>query len=416
MINKIKNSIYLFLRKSQKYTGTDNIYIAKHGSYLTIGSAISMAAAFLLSIVFARLLPKEIYGQYKYILSIMAILAISSLQGMNAAIIQGVAKGFEGVLKKGFKTKLKWSLLGSIGSIGIAIYFWLQGNLEFTTSFLIVAVFLPLFKGGEIYQYYLTGKKLFGKRVTYTVLIQILSTISIILTLFLTKNLIVLVLVYFLSYSFLRIFFLFWTIKKYPPNKKHDPKTISYGKHLSFIGIIGLIANQIDTILLFHFMGPIKLAIYSFAALPIESLRDPLQSVQELAIPKLSTRSEKEIKSTLPKKLIKATFLIIVVIIAYVIIAPYFYKIFYPQYMESMFYSRLFSLTLLVFPVSMMMLSLQAKMKTRELYISSTLNSIIKIGLFVILIPLYGILGVIIASLLSQILYFFIVWFFFKRM
>ena len=163
-------------------------------------------------------------------------------------------------------------------------------------------------------------------------------------------------------------------------------------------------------------MGPIKLAIYSFATLPIENIRGPLQNIQELAIPKLSTRSEKEIKKTLPKKLIKATFLIIIAIIAYVVLAPYFYKIFYPQYMESVFYSRLFSLTLLVFPVSMMMISLQAKMKTKELFISSTINSIIKIGLLAILIPLYGILGVIIAILLSQIFYFFIVWFLFKRM
>lgn len=416
MIRGLKLTIINILRKSQKFTGTDNIYIAKYGTYLTIGNVISMAAAFLLSIAFARLLPKEIYGQYRYILSIMAILAISSLQGMNAAIIQGVARGFEGVLKKGFKTKLKWSLLGSLASIGVAVYFWLQGNLEFTASFLIIAVFLPLFKGGEIYQSFLTGKKLFGKRVTYTVLIQVLSTISIILTLFLTKNLIILILVYFCSYSILRIFFLFLIIKKIKPNRKNDPKTISYGKHLSFIGIIVLIAQQIDKILLFHFMGPINLAVYSFATLPVQYIRNPLQTIQELALPKLSARSKEEIKKTLPKKLIKATFLIIIVIIIYAVLAPYFYKIFYPQYMESVFYSRLFSLTLLVFPVSMMMISLQAKMKAKELFISSTINSIIKIGLLAILIPLYGILGVIIAMLLSQVFYFFIVWFLFKRM
>jgi len=416
MIQKIKSLIIKFLIKSQRFTGTDNIYVAKYGSYLMIGDIISLAAAFLLSIAFARLLPQETYGQYRYILSIMAILAISSLQGMNMAITQGVAKGLEGVFLKGFKTKLKWSLLGSIASIGVAIYFWFQGNIEFTLSFLIIAVFLPLFKGGEIYQFYLSGKKLFGKRVTYTTLIQILSTAAIIFTLFLTKNLIILLLVYFLSYSILRVFFLFWTIKKIKPNQLDDPKTISYGKHLSFIGIIGLIAQQIDSILLFHFVGPIKLAIYSFATLPIEYVRTPFQIIQELALPKLSVRPAEEIKKSLPKKLLKSTFLIIVGITIYIILAPYFFKIFYPQYMESIFYSRLLAFTLLVFPVSMMTLSLQAKIKTKELYKINIINPIIKIALFAVLIPLYGILGVIIAILLSQIFYFFLVWFYFKKM
>jgi O-antigen/teichoic acid export membrane protein len=404
------------LRKSQKFTGTDNVYVATYGFYLTIGNVISMTAAFLLSIAFARFLPKEIYGQYRYILSIVTILAISSLQGMNDAVVRGVAKGFEGVFIKGFKTKLKWSLLGSIASLGIAIYFWLQGNIEFTISFLIIAVFLPLFKSGETYQFYLNGKKLFGKKVNYTAIIQILATVFLILTLFLTKNLIILILVYFFSYSVLRMLFLFWTIRKTKPNKKQDLKTISYGKHLSLMGIIGLIAEQIDKILLFQFMGPIKLAIYSFAILPVEQIRTPLQNIQELALPKLSTRSKKEIKKNLPKKLLKSIIFILIMIAIYIILVPYFFKIFYPQYIDSVFYSRLFSFDLLVFPISMMVLTLQAKMKTKELYKINIINPIIRIILLVVLIPLYGMLGAIIAILLSQIFYFFITWFFFKKM
>jgi len=375
-----------------------------------------MAAGFLLSIAFARLLPKEVYGQYRYILSIFAILAISSLQGINDAIIRAVAKGFDGVFIKGFKTKLKWSLLGSIASIIVACYFWSQGNIEFVVSFLIIAFFLPFFKSGETYQFYLTGKQLFGKRVAYTTVIQIISTALIIVALFLTKNLIILVLVYFLSYSFLRTLFLFWTLKKIKPNNVDDPETITYGKHLSLMGIIGLVAKEIDKVLLFHFVGPIQLAIYSFSVLPVQYMEMPIESIQELAFPKLSVRSNEEIKKNLPKKILKASILILGVIIIYIILAPFFYKIFYPQYTESISYSRLFAFTLLVFPVSMMTLSLQAKMKVKELYKILTINPIIQIVLLIVLVPLYGILGIIIARLISNIIYFFLALFYFKKM
>ena len=177
MSQKIKSIIKTFIEKTQKFTGTDVVYLAKFGSYLTIGNFISLAASFLLSIALARLLTKEVYGDYRYILSIFELLAISSLQGINGAIVQGVARGFEGVVKDGLKTKLKWSLLGSFASIIIGAYFWLKGNTDFTISFLIVAAFLPLIKSSEIYQSLLDGKKLFNKRVKYSIIIQIFYTL-----------------------------------------------------------------------------------------------------------------------------------------------------------------------------------------------------------------------------------------------
>jgi len=411
-----KKSIYKFLRKSQKFTGTDNVYIAKYGSYLTIGNIISTIASFLLAMAFARLLPKESYGQYKYILSIVAILSIFSLQGMNNAIVQGVSRGFEGVFKKGFKAKLKWSLAGSVASVGVATYFWLQGNVEFTISFLIIAFFLPPIKSSEVYQSYLGGKKLFNKKVTYTTLTQFLSTTFLVLTLFLTTNLIILILVYFLSYSLLKVFFFLWTIKKYPPNKKEDPETIAYGKHLSFMGVLGMVSREIDKILLFAFFGPINLAIYHFAIIPIQHIRTPLQTIQELALPKFSVRSKEEIKKTLPKKLIKSVIFILLIIIIYIILAPYFYKIFFPQYTDSIFYSKLFSLSLFIFPVSMMALSLRSQMMKKQLYKISIMSPIFDITCLLILIPLYGIPGVIASRLLGYAFYSFLVLFFFKKM
>ena len=300
MINWFKKTIYKILINSGRFTGMDNVYLIKYGSYLIIGDILSMAASFLLSIAFARLLPKETYGQYRYVLSIASLLAISSLSGMNNAVIRGVAKGFDGTFSKGFKAKLKWSILGSVASIAIAIYFWLQNNTGFTISFLIIAALFPFFKSTEIYQSYLSGKKLFNIKATYNILSQFISTIFLIITVFLTKNLIALISVYFLSYTILRLIFLNLASKKYPPNKNDDPETISYGKHLSLMGILGTISQEIDQILLFSILGPIKLAVYSFATLPIEHIQTPFQVIQEIALPKLSAQPKKRLKKACP--------------------------------------------------------------------------------------------------------------------
>jgi len=95
---KIKKLTYKLFKK---ITGTDNVCIAKHGSYLMSEDIISIIASFFLFVAFAKLLPKEIYGQYRYILSIMTIITVLP------AVVQGVARSYEGVLKNAFKTKLK---------------------------------------------------------------------------------------------------------------------------------------------------------------------------------------------------------------------------------------------------------------------------------------------------------------------
>ena len=74
MIKKIKEKIYNLLRWSEKYTKTDMVYLAHGGFWLSFGQIISSLSSFLLAIAFANLLPKETYGNYKYILSIASIL------------------------------------------------------------------------------------------------------------------------------------------------------------------------------------------------------------------------------------------------------------------------------------------------------------------------------------------------------
>jgi O-antigen/teichoic acid export membrane protein len=401
MIKKIKNLIYKFLRKTQKYTGIDNVYITTQGSYLTIGNIINTLASFLLSMAFARLLPKETYGEYRYLLSIMTVISLVALPGLGDAFLQAIAGGFEGSFKKVIKTKFKWGLLGSLTSLAFAVYLLIIQNPNLAISFLVAAIFLPLMESSEIYLSYLAGKKLFGIQVKYSTITQILAIASIIITLFLTKSLIVLVLVYFLSNTFLRIYFLFQVIKKNPPNKKEGSETISFGKHLSFVRIFHTIASQIDKILLFNILGPVQVAIYSFATLPIREATTFLQNIRLLALPKLVTRDKKEIKKTLLKKVGKATLLIIPLVLLYIIIAPYIYKIFFPQYTESIIYSQLFALTLIAFPASMIALFFQAQMMKKELYQFNIISPLIQIILLIILMPFYGILGIIMAQLIG---------------
>lgn len=403
MIKKIKKLIYKILTRSQKFTGTDNIYIAKHGSFLTIGNIINLTASFFLAMAFARLLPKETYGSYRYIISMVAMLGIFALPGIDDAVLQAVANKFEGFFKKGLIEKLKWSTLGSLSCLIMGGYFlFLKNDFNLSISFLMASIFFPIMQSTGLYLSYLGGKKLFKIQVRYSALTQIISSLCIIITLFLTKNLIILILVYFSSYTILGLLFLMMSLKKFPANNNINNQFIGLSKNLNFLYILSTIANQIDRILLFNFLGGVQVAVYSFAILPTSEAYIFLKNIRSLALPKFSTSPREEIRKTLLKKVYKATLLMVPLIVLFFVVAPYIYKIFFPQYLDSVDIARLFFVSIIFFPASLISLYFQSQLMKKELYQSNIISSIVTILLLIILTPLLGIIGPILARLIGQ--------------
>jgi O-antigen/teichoic acid export membrane protein len=399
----LKQKIKNFLIWSQRYTQTDMVYLARGGFWLTLGQIISTAASFLLAIAFANLLPKETYGNYRYILSLVGILGIFSLTGMGTATTQAVARGLEGSFYSGFKEKIKFGILGSIVALGLAIYYFLKGNYTLPIPLLISAIFLPLWQASGIYGNFLNGKKLFNYLVSWSTISQLISIFSLIVTLFLTKNLFWLIAVYFISGTFSTYFFYLLTQKKFQPNKKEDPETLTYGKHLSLMGVISTIASYLDRLLIFHYLGAVEVAVYSIAIAPPEQIKSFLSLLDTLVFPKFSEKNINEIKSGIRDKFIKLVFLGVLIIGGYILIAPFLYKIFFPKYSESVFYSQLFALSMLNLPFFLFGATLKAKAKIKEQYIANFIMPFLQIGLMTLFIIWQGILGLIIARIIIRL-------------
>ena len=102
-MEKWQNKIYQILRGSEDFFKTDMIYLTKSGSWLSLSQGIAMLAGFFISIAFANLFPKESFGTYKFILSMVAILGVFSFTGLSTSVVQSVARGFGGSLRQGFR-------------------------------------------------------------------------------------------------------------------------------------------------------------------------------------------------------------------------------------------------------------------------------------------------------------------------
>ena len=414
MIAKINNWFYQFLRRSQKYTDTDNVYLVKGNIWLTFGHLVSMLASFLLAMAFGNLLDPAVYGNYKYLLSLFGILEVTSLIGLNSAVEQAVARDLEGSFTTAFKTKLKWASFGSLAAIGAAVYYWVSGNEAFSVPLLISAVFLPLMNASRIYIYFLNGRKLFDTQTKYGIVTQVVFFAALLATLLLTKNLFWLVAVYLATHTVLNYSFYLITKLRFKPNKEEDPQTTNYGKHVSLMGVISQVATYLDKILLFSFIGPAPLAVYSFATIFPENIEIVLGNINKLALPKLAPKSREEIRQSIMKKTWKLLFLTMAIMVLYIVTAPYFFKILFPQYLASIPYSQAYALSFIAVPASFLATAFSAKMMKKELYLIKIAN-FINIVLMAVLIPFYGIWGAVIALIGAQIFKFGLVLFLFRK-
>ncbi len=414
MLQNIKLKIYNFLKWTEKWTKTDMVYLARGGVWITTGKIIGMITGFLLSVIYANFVPQEEYATYKYLLSIAGLFAITTLPGIETSLIKSIAQGHEGSFKPAIKTRLKWSLGGIAIALIVSMYYYFQKNTTLSLGFFIIAITTPIINSINIGPF-IQGKKLWKYSTIYNSLKNIVIFVFISITAFFYHRAIPLLIAGYLGTIIIQVFFFFLTIEKYKPNKKEDKQCISLGKHLSLMSVLGTIAEHIDKILIWKFLGAKELAIYSFAIIPVNQMRDFLKSSSILAFPKIAQQDIKILKKTLPIKIIKFIAILLVPISLYILFAPLLFKILFPKYMDAVKYSQLFSLGLLFFPQRLINHVLVSANKTKNLYLINIFAPLFKISAYMILIPLYHIYGAIISALLSSLGFLFLLIYFFKK-
>src|SRR3989344_4610471 len=347
----------------ERHLRTDANYLLHGGFWLTVGQVVSIIAGFSLALAFGNLVPKEVFGNYKFVFSLAGLFATISLTAMGSAVTQAVARGYDGALAQGLLTYLWWSIPSVVATGAGAVYYFWNGNIEIGYSLLIVAVCAPLLSGFNLYSSFLQGKKDFRRSTIYGFFLSTVSPLIMVGLILAGARYSVplFIAVYYFSMVALSIYFHFRTVAIYKPTTRADPETLRYGTHLSFINVLGRIAAYVDKVLVFHFLGAAPLAVY-------------------------------------------------------IALAPTFFRLLFPQYLDAVLYSQALGLVILSAPGMWMGQTLIAHMRKWELYVVNIINPLFKMGLFVALIPFFGIWGAIAATLGSNVMGVFLSVWVFRRL
>ncbi|MCX6807305.1 MAG: oligosaccharide flippase family protein [Patescibacteria group bacterium] len=404
MTTKVKNKIESLCEKYGHYFGLDLHYFVKNSFWLGLGQGFEMLKNFILSIAFTRLLPKEIFGQYSFILAILSIVGIFALPGMKTALMQAIANGRDGTYKKIIKIIFQWSWLGSVFLICLAIYEHSLGHETSTLIFLLLAIIFPFYSISDCYKSFLAGQKKFNQQVFFDFIASLISLILLLATLFLTKELIWIVIVFAGSYTIGRGIFTWFTLNKLTRNRLIDKENIKLGKKLSWINVLNAIACQLDKVLVAALLGYQDLAIYSIAIMLPSSIKTIMDLATSTFAPKLVQLKLHIKDKSLWRHFWTITLLVVVLIIGYEILSPWVFEILYPGYVSALRYSQIIALGFISYGGVLFQLHFQSQKQAKPIATAITINSIIMIVLVFILGYYFGLWGVVLARALSRLI------------
>lgn len=378
--------------------------LIKSSIWITLSQVVATLSTLALAIVMAKYLSKESYGIYRYIISISTIIGSFTLSGASTAIIQSVSRGFEGELKKWVNILFKWSVIPWGASILTSFYYLINQNYAVSIGVLLVGILYPILSSTLLYSAFLSGKHDFKRMSTFSFIQNILPSIAGILFIPITKNPVILVSIFILTQTLVSIYFYFITTKKFSTNNLVDKTTKSLSIEISIMNTLGIVADQIDKILTFHLFGAAPLAVYALASAIPEQIKGVMKGVETLALPRFAKGDLHAIRKTLLYKMSILGIFVLATIALYIVIAPFLYKLIFPNYLQSIYYSQIYSLSLIVglayLPTSILQSKIDALKELRYFGVSSSIFQIISVifGAY-----LGGVIGIIFARIITRL-------------
>jgi O-antigen/teichoic acid export membrane protein len=253
MITRLQSIVTSLLRKSEKYTKTDMVYLASGGSWLLLEQISGVVLSLGVAVIFGHVAGKDLYGNYKFVLSLAAILGAVSLSGLGEAVGQAAARNKDGALMQAFRLNLAWSGPFFLASVALSSYYFLSGNQFVGGSLLLVAFCQPIAASSSFFVSFLFGQKDFARGSLYMIAESSITYGAVIIALLIGERAIMLVAAYFVSNAMASLYFT-WKARLRARNNDKDEGLLNFGAHLSVMNALAVIADRFDSVIILAFL------------------------------------------------------------------------------------------------------------------------------------------------------------------
>lgn len=335
------------LRSIGKKIGVDLAYLVKNGSWVTLRFFVLALGGWVVSLCFARLGSKDLLGQYQFVISILSMVSVVSLPGLNAAALEAVVKGRDAAVIKAVKISFLSSLLGVPIVAGFGLY-----NIYFhepTVGEVLIfsALLFPIFYALNTWQSYYEGKSLFGESSKRLIILNVVLALALVAGIILKIGLLGLVTI-FLGVHILFFGIFFKKILTKIHDKTQDALDVEFGVRVSLQKFVFGLSTNLPPIAISFLFTTEAVAIYYIAAYLISAIFAFLGNLFSLYIPNLF----KGVKIHHRNIVFQNIFVGIAAWVCFLIFLRFFFLIMYgEEYRESLRIAYAISFLLLLVPL-----------------------------------------------------------------
>lgn len=385
----------------RNWLGVDVEYFAKNSFWVSFKNGAGMVVGLALGIAFARLVPKETYGQYTFILSTMYLVNFLAVPRFDVALSQAVARNYDRSLIVATKISLLGSLLASLVLAGVGLKYVSLGDPGLGRGLMWAAIFFPLLFGLRTYDHFLVGKKRFDRSAQIGALGSVLTGIAL-LAVMGRQNIGLMILAFLIVNGGLNLAAFIYT-KTLMRNKRVESDVVRYGIYLTALSVTAMVVNRLGDVLLNHFQGASVLATYAVAATIPKALQNLMQNLIDVSKMKVADRNRDELVMVVRKHAGKWIAMGVVAAGSLWLTLPYIMPLVYShKYDDAINYARMISLGLIFWPVNTFLGNLVLLEKKRKIIaISHFIPSVPNLVLYPLAIAQWGIWGLVGVNLLS---------------
>jgi len=353
-----------------------------------------------ISVVFVRFAGKELYGQYLFVLAIFGLLSIVSIPGVRTVVFRTTAQDYDGVYRKATAFSFLWGVLGIPLLLITGVFFYLFRAKILGISLVSCALLFPFVTSLQTWVQFLKGRSGFKQLTINNSAKLSVKLVAITLSIILSKNIIVILLTCLLVESGFNILY----HSKILSSLRNDELDMGWKRQsyaLTIMDLSAMVFGQVDIILIAALLPIGQVAIYGLVMKLGNVFLQAVKSTVDVILPKLY-KSEK-INVGYFYKFFLLSFLIPIVL--YPIIRYLVLFLYGQDYSELVFFSQVYLTIVPIFFLHSIAMNFMVKHKlNKEINISKIVAIIAVLALYSILIPLYGVWGGIISSMLYFII------------
>lgn len=380
--------------------GFDAHYFAKNGALVTFSHAISILKGIITGYLVTRLFPPAMYGEYRFVMSVLGFTGFIGLPGLSSAIASAVAR------KEPVSLARLTAWLTSIVSIGaVAIAFCIAllphwGRMELWPLFAIAALlFVPNSIATNLYGGIIRGTGAFGSAFKVSLTTNVTVTAAVLLMLVIRPSSLLL---FALTTGIPAVIYianlipferLFRTAASQASIKKN-------ALWLSFATIPSTASWYLDGLIISAYFGVSQLALFSVAILIPEQVKVWMKEMFPVIFAKQARGEDTpDRRRKMHKAALAGTAIFAVGIVLYMLITPFIMPVLFPLYPadQLILLTNVSAITLISAPATIYPQFLEARSMVKELQWANWSASAVFLIALVTLIPAFGPLGAVIA-------------------